>query len=90
MEAVCCSETSEHLTTTLCRNPKEDCHLISNCRENLRTSVSRYCHNVTICCVVTNLCRRSILICTVWKLCHTSSLNPLILCTFWEQFIIVF
>ena len=27
MEAVCNSETSEHLATTWCRNPKKDHHL---------------------------------------------------------------
>jgi hypothetical protein len=31
------SKTSEHLTNTLCKNPKEDHQLINNHHENLKT-----------------------------------------------------
>jgi hypothetical protein len=37
MEAVCSSEMSPHLTTTRCRNPKEDHYLISNHYDNSKT-----------------------------------------------------
>lgn len=37
MEVVCSSEMSPHLTTTRCRNPKEDYYLISNHYENPKT-----------------------------------------------------
>lgn len=91
MEALCSSKTSEHLSTTWCRNPN-DHHLINNHHENLNTYNLplrwNLCHFALMCSTVIYYfatCNFHFLQELGWEIFHIDCIPAHSLLVFWRQ-----